>query len=79
VDPSEPLATLDPADRPAARQETSAPEAAAWLADPQAFLDRQAEWNRALHDFVFGPEVPMPPDDPELEEQLQRLRERTNR
>jgi hypothetical protein len=35
VDLSEPLATLDPADRPAAKAETSAAAAFAWLADPQ--------------------------------------------
>jgi hypothetical protein len=35
VEPSEPLATLDPADRPAAKAETSAAAAFAWLADPQ--------------------------------------------
>jgi hypothetical protein len=34
VDPSEALATLDPAGRPAAKAETPAPEAAALLADP---------------------------------------------
>ena len=30
----EPLAEVDPADRKSARAETPAPEAAAWLADP---------------------------------------------
>ena len=36
MDPSEPLATLDPADRPQAKADTTAPEAAAWLANPEA-------------------------------------------
>jgi hypothetical protein len=61
VDPSEPLATLDPADRPAAKAETSAPEAAAWLATPAdapppfrltffEWLAQQPEWIGPLPD-----------------------------
>jgi hypothetical protein len=66
VDPSEPLATLDPEDRKAAREETPAAEAAAWLADPDAAtkpkrLTIAQQWAISLG---FDPETCLPYDAP---------------
>lgn len=68
--PCAPRADSTPAERTPAREETPAPEAANWLADPAAHVDRQAEYLRALDELANGPQWsgPLPSKQPEAEE-----------
>ena len=73
MDPAESLATLDPDDRPAAKEETPAPAAAAWLADPDAPTKpkRLTTAQRWAIDLGFDPETCRPygaPENPEEED-----------
>ena len=67
----EPLAAVDPADRKSARADTPAPEAAAWLADPDKPPAAALSQNmRYIQWLIDQPEWtgPLPDEDPTCEE-----------
>ena len=66
-----PLADSDPAERLPAREETPAPEAVDFLANPAAHVDRDAQRFAALRAFLEGPQWtgPLPSQQQQQEEE----------